>query len=205
MSDLENMNIWVRISLNANSRLEGTDELIKDLKKNFPVQYRREWYPSACEGTELIIQFFTDTALWNFFSNVLVTGFAYDITKCLFNKAWEAIQKFIERNSAIDIQPLEFVFNDVTISIVDVGKNNYANLASLFQQLRHHINIMEMNGVKEICYIRLPVLGEESEDFDVPDEVKCGQKFTDCVWYVKYDLGCSICYYNSNAEKIIYF
>lgn len=204
MSNLGNMNIWVRINVNANSRLEGTDEFIKELKENYTVQYRREWYPSACEGTELILQFFIDTALGNFFSNVVVTGIAYDITKSLFKKAWEAILKFIERNSAIDIQPLEFVFNDVTICIEDVRKNNYAYLALLFQQLHHHINIMELNGVKEISYIRLPVVGEEFANLNVPEEVKCGQKFTDCIWYVKYDLGCSVCYYNSDTEKTIH-
>ena len=130
-------------------------------------------------------------------------GVAFDITKIIFKKAWNALQRFIECNRTIDIKCLDFVFNDITIKIEDIGKNNYLNLVLLFQELYRHIKIMESKGIKEIGLIRLPVVGEESVGLDVQEEVKSGQKFTDCIWFVQFGLGCENCYYNSNTEDII--
>lgn len=205
MNEVDNINIWVRVNVNTKSCLDGTNDFVKELKEFCPVQYRKEYYPNACEGTEIIIKFFTDSVLGSFFSNVVFSGIAFDITKFFFKKTWDVVIKFIERNRAIDIQELEFVFNDITISISDVNKNNYLNLALLFQQLHKHIKVMEVDGIKDICKIRLPVVGEEIANLNIPEEVKDYYNYTDCVWYVIYDFGCNSCYYNSNAEKIISF
>lgn len=203
MINLEKTNIWIRINVNSYSILEGTDDLVNELKKNYPVQFRKDWYPAACEGTEIMFQFFADINLLSFLSNVVFPGVAFDITKIIFKKAWKAIQRFIECNRTIDIQCLEFVFNDITIKIEDIGKNNYLNLVLLFQELYRHIIILESKGIKEISLIRLPVVGEESVGLDVQEEVKSGQKFSDCIWFVQFGLGCENCYYNSNTEDII--
>ncbi len=203
MCEFEDMNVWIRIGVNSYSLLDGTDDFVNELKKDYPVQFRKIWYPAACEGTEIVIQFFTDSSFGSFLSNVVFAGIAYDITKSLFLKACDALQKFIERNCAIDIQYLDFVFNDVTIRIEEVGNNNYLNLALLFQQLHRHIKLLESKGIKDICLIRLPVVGEESADFSLTEAVRSGEKFTDCLWYIEYDLGCSNCYYNSNSEEIL--
>lgn len=203
MRELEKYNVWIRINVNSYSLLDGTDDFVNELKKDYPVQLRKIWYPAACEGTEIVIQFFTDTTFGSFLSNVVFAGIAYDITKSFFKKAWDALHKFLEHNEAIDIQPLDFVFNDITIRIEDVTRDNYLNLALLFQQLLSHIKILESNGIKNISLIRLPIVGEESAFFNVSEDVRSGQKFTDCIWYVKYDLGCSECYYNSNKEEIL--
>lgn len=203
MCEFEDMNVWIRIDVNSYSLLDGTDDFVNELKKDYPVQFRKIWYPAACEGTEIVIQFFTDSSLGSFLTNVVFAGIAYDITKSLFKKAWNALLKFMEHNDAIDIQPLDFVFNDITIRIDDVTRDNYLNLALLFQQLRRHIIKLESNGIKNISLIRLPVVGEESADFNVSEEVRSGQKYSDCIWYVEYDLGCNVCYYNSNMEEIM--
>lgn len=203
MCETEKNNIWIRINVNSKSLLEGTESFVSELRENYPVQYRKEWYPSACEGTEIIIQFFTDTPLGSFLSNVVFAGMAYDITKSLFKKVWAALVKFVERNKTIEIQQLEFVFDDITICITDVTNNNYLNLALLFQQLHQHLRILESKGIKEISLIRLPVVGEESAEFNEPEEIENEKKFTDCIWFVEYDLGCSRCYYNSNTEELI--
>ena len=203
MINIDKTNIWIRINVNSYSILEGTDDLVNELKENCPVQFRKEWHPAACEGTEIIFQFFADINLRSFLSNVVLPGVAFDITKIIFKKVWNALQRFIECNRAIDIQSLEFLFNDITISIENVGKNNYLNLIQLFQELYRHIKILESKGIKEISLIRLPVVGKESVGLDVQEEVKSGQKFTDCIWFVQFGLGCENCYYNSNTEDII--
>lgn len=203
MINIDKTNIWIRINVNSYSILEGTDDLVNELKENCPVQFRKEWHPAACEGTEIIFQFFADINLRSFLSNVVLPGVAFDITKIIFKKVWNALQRFIECNRAIDIQSLEFLFNDITISIENVGKNNYLNLIQLFQELYRHIKILESKGIKEISLIRLPVVGEDSVGLDVQEEVKSGQKFTDCIWFVQFGLGCENCYYNSSTEDII--
>ena len=203
MKDFGSANIWVRVNVNSHNYLKETDDLVKELKENYPVQYRKEWYPAACEGTEIIIQFFTDTALGAFLSNVVLGGIAYDITKSIFKKSWEALQRFIVRNKAIDIQSLEFVFDDITICIENVQSDNYLNLVLLFQQLHRHIKIFEANGIKDICLIRLPVVGEEYADLDIQEDEIDGYMFANSISYVQYDLGCNICYYNSNTGKVI--
>lgn len=203
MINIDKTNIWIRINVNSYSILEGTDDLVNELKENCPVQFRKEWHPAACEGTEIVFQFFADINLRSFLSNVVLPGVAFDITKIIFKKVWNALQRFIECNRAIDIQSLEFLFNDITISIENVGKNNYLNLIQLFQELYRHIKILESKGIKEISLIRLPVVGEDSVGLDVQEEVKSGQKFTDCIWFVQFGLGCENCYYNSNTEDII--
>lgn len=203
MIKIESTNLWIRINVNAYSILEGTDDLVNELKENYPVQFRKEWHPAACEGTEIVFQFFADINLRSLLSNVVLPGVAFDIIKIIFKKVWDALQRFIECNRAIDIQSLEFLFNDITIRIENVGKNNYLNLVQLFQVLYRHITIMESNGIKEISLIRLPVIGEEAVELVVQEEMKNGQKFTDCIWFVQYGLGCEKCYYNSKTEDII--
>lgn len=203
MCKSEEPNIWISINVNSYSLLEGTDDFVSELKENYPVQFRKNWYPATCEGTEIIIQFFTDTALGSFLSNVVFAGIAYDITKSIFKKAWEALLKFIERNNAIDIQQLEFISDDITIRIDDVMNDNYLNLALLVQQLHEHLKNLDSKGIKKISLIRLPVVGEESADFNVPEEIQNGKKFTDCIWCVEYDLGCNWCYYNSSTGELI--
>jgi hypothetical protein len=111
--------------------------------------------------------------------------------------------KFVERNSAIDIQHFDFVFDDITIKIENVANDNYLNLALLFQQLHRHIKNLESKGIKDISFIRLPVVGAESAELDLPKEVQYGEKYTDCIWCVEYDFGCNKCYYNSCTGELI--
>lgn len=69
MRELENYNVWIRITVNSYSLLEGTDDFVNELKECYPVQFRKKWYPAACEGSEAIIQFLADTALGSFLTN----------------------------------------------------------------------------------------------------------------------------------------
>lgn len=203
MSQMENCNIWIRIDVNYYSLLEGTDELVKELKTICPVQFRKTWYPAACDGTEIFFQFFTDSVFGSFMSNVVFAGVAYDITKSIFKKVWESIWLFFERNSSILVQNIDFVFDDITICIERIDKNNYLNLALLFKEFHIHIKKLNSNGINGISYIRLPIVGEESAIFDIPENIRSGEKFTDSIWYIKYDLECNICYYNSNKKEIL--
>ena len=98
MNEVDDINVWVRVNVNTKSCLDGTDDFVKELKEYCPVQYRKEYYPDACEGTEIIIKFFTDTVLGSFFSNVVFSGIAFDITKFFFKKTWDVVTTFIERN-----------------------------------------------------------------------------------------------------------
>lgn len=196
-------NVWLRVSINNNSLLKGTEDLIAELKSSYPVQFRKEWYPAAYVGTEIVFQFFAEMSFASFLTDVVFAGIAWDLTKSIFSKAWDAITSYVHKNENYDIQHLDFTFDDITIRVNYVMPDNFESLMRLFQQLHSHIRYLHDNEVNNVSKITLPVLGEELAELGEFSDVYDGTDFTTCIWRIDYDLGLNRCYYNCYTKAFL--
>lgn len=196
-------NLWIRIEFNNTCYLEGRDELIKELVKVCPVQTRNSWYPAAFPGLEFFVDINLNLTLHDFVNNVIIPGVQCWAVGEACSKVWSAFSKFLKKNKEYDIQQLKLYFNDVVITFR--GSPSYGTMMKVYQSLPHHLDILQENGITEISEIRFPyceVVDEETGEKTYKESF-WDNTDDDLLWKVRYMLGCEICYYNPNTEKVI--
>ena len=194
-------NVWIRITFITASQLKGEDELVNELKEICVVQSPKKHLAAFCSGFEFFTELYLNVTLEEFIKNVVITGLAWDGTKAVIAKIWEAFKKFLERNDSFDLQRLQLNFDDAVIRIN--GVSSYGFLLRLYQSFPHHFEVFRKNGMAEISLIRLPYIEKQDEetgrikmedpDFDPPEE--------EYLWRVEYLNGCNVCYYKPATEE----
>lgn len=194
-------NVWIRITFITASQLKGEDELVNELKEICVVQSPKKHLAAFCSGFEFFTELYLNVTLEEFIKNVVITGLAWDGTKAVIAKIWEAFKKFLERNDSFDLQRLQLNFDDAVIRIN--GVSSYGFLLRLYQIFPHHFEVFRKNGMAEISLIRLPYIEKQDEetgrikmedpDFDTPEE--------EYLWRVEYLNGCNVCYYKPATEE----
>ena len=194
-------NVWIRITFITASQLKGEDELVNELKEICVVQSPKKHLAAFCSGFEFFTELYLNVTLEDFIKNVVITGLAWDGTRAVIAKIWEAFKKFLERNDSFDLQRLQLNFDDAVIRIN--GVSSYGFLLRLYQSFPHHFEVFRKNGMAEISLIRLPYIEKQDEetgrikmedpDFDTPEE--------EYLWRVEYLNGCNVCYYKPATEE----
>jgi len=194
-------NVWIRITFITASQLKGEDELVNELKEICVVQSPKKHLAAFCSGFEFFTELYLNVTLEEFIKNVVITGLAWDGTRAVIAKIWEAFKKFLERNDSFDLQRLQLNFDDAVIRIN--GVSSYGFLLRLYQSFPHHFEVFRKNGMAEISLIRLPYIEKQDEetgrikmedpDFDTPEE--------EYLWRVEYLNGCNVCYYKPATEE----
>ncbi len=194
-------NVWIRITFITASQLKGEDELVNELKDICVVQSPKKHLAAFCSGFEFFTELYLNVTLEEFIKNVVITGLAWDGTKAVIAKIWEAFKKFLERNDSFDLQRLQLNFDDAVIRIN--GVSSYGFLLRLYQSFPYHFEVFRKNGMAEISLIRLPYIEKQDEetgrikmedpDFDTPEE--------EYLWRVEYLNGCNVCYYKPATEE----
>ena len=199
-----NNDIWIKITFNCESNLEGKEELIEDLRKVCVVQERKLWYPAACTGSEFFAEILFNSPLTQFIQNIVIPGLAWDALKFGCSKVWEAFSKFAKKNEGFDLQTLTLTFNDASVNVNGTLGNHYGFLVHLFQCLPKHWAKFQALGLKDIIKIELPVLPNKynvellqqycTEEDKTPEN---------CLWYLEYELGLENIYYSPALMKIV--
>lgn len=175
--------------------------MVNELKEICVVQSPKKHLAAFCSGFEFFTELYLNVTLEEFIKNVVITGLAWDGTKAVIAKIWEAFKKFLERNDSFDLQRLQLNFDDAVIRIN--GVSSYGFLLRLYQSFPHHFEVFRKNGMVEISLIRLPYIEKQDEetgrikmedpDFDTSEE--------EYLWRVEYLNGCNVCYYKPATEE----
>ena len=196
--------IWIRIEFNNDCHLQGKEELLDELREVCPVQVRNKWYPSAFPGLEFLVSLNFNLSLAEFVNNVVIPNVEFLALYKVCSKVWDAFRRFLEKNKDFDLQQLNLTYDDVVIRFK--GSPNYVAMVQFYQNIGHHLQVLQNNNITDIFEISLPYAEVEDDEkgsksirevwWDYPD--------ADLLWKIKYMLGCETCYYNPVNETIVY-
>lgn len=191
--------LWIRLNFCHYNTLNGKDEFINELRKEYIVQVRNVWYPAFCEGSEFVMQVLAHI---EGLKESAIYALELEIIVGCFKRLWKALSNLTECNESYYLT-LDIIFDDVTIDFNGVCPGNYGSLLRLVSNLSEHIKTLKKNKIHEICHVSVNCQVPEEYIDQITYEVDDPDIFQKSIWEVKYDLGCNICYYNSYNKTIM--
>jgi hypothetical protein len=185
-----------------------------ELEKNYKVQTKPIYIPSATEGGEMWFQIFLNIDFKSFILGAVASGLAWDLikigTKNYFLKPLlSAIDSLIKQNtdnSSIDFKRIEFEFDDVTIRIIGIKSQHFIKSKAIFSKIFEIVPKLENNDLGILSDIVLPYIQTDSEykPFTIIDENE-DLPLSEYLkyWLIEYNLGLDRYFYDIEKHEII--
>lgn len=193
--------ITVKVTTFTTCMVEGMDEVEEELRKMYNVQHREEWIPACCGSFELGLCVGIGGLFLDFFSEIVVPGLKWDLTKGVFSALWKALEKLSKRTEEFDIRCMEFQFDDITINVGDVMANNYGSIMRLFLKIHENVQYLQSKGIDGINKISVPFMPNEYEEGTFEYAAPC-DNYDHCWWKVSYLSGCNKLFFNPDTKEI---
>lgn len=191
--------IGIRIVTIVPNAIEGLDEFNSELSKYYNLTTEKKWAPACGSGVAIGIII---TVGGYYLNNVVIPGILWDRSKSVFQKLWDELYRLYERNDDnLEVEMMEFRFNDITIRVHNRDLQSYGAMLKLFQGLNGHISYLHRKGIEEVNLIELPYVKAECED-EVIYNCEPYESVDEYVWKVSYLNGCSELYYNPFTREI---
>lgn len=191
--------IGIRIISIVPNAIEGLDEFNSELSKYYNLSSEKQWAPACGSGVAIGIII---TVGGYYINNVVIPSVLWEQSKKVFQKLWDALFRLYQRNDDnLEIEMIEFRFNDITIRVHNRDLQSYGAMLKLFQGLNEHINNLRRKGIEDVNLIELPYVKAECEEQVVYncEPYDSGDEY---VWKVSYLNGCSKLYYNPFSGAI---
>lgn len=192
--------ISIRIISIVPNAIEGLDEFNSELSKYYNLSSEKQWAPACGSGVAIGIII---TVGGYYINNVVIPSVLWEQSKKVFQKLWDALFRLYQRNDDnLEIEMIEFRFNDITIRVHNRDLQSYGAMLKLFQGLNEHINNLRRKGIEDVNLIELPYVKAECEE-QVVYNCEPYDSVDEYVWKVSYLNGCSKLYYNPSTGEIV--
>ena len=179
---MEEPQIWINITFNDYNLIKGKDEFLEELRSKAIVQERTKWYPAACTGFEIeTIKVLVNSPILLYVGEVIFSGLIWDAIKSVFHFIFSKIIELKNKNRELEIEKIEFEFNDLSIIIIEDVDTNNTKLLNQLQKLNEYLLIMEKYNIENI------------RAFTIKNESS---------WMISYNNGCDECIYSPINQTI---
>lgn len=204
--------VFVRYKFNSLVRDSDFNEC---LRKDYRVQTKPIFIPSATDGGEMWLQIFMSIDFKSFIAGAVTSGIVWDMVKMGGKKFFlrpliNAFDKLIEQNkdnAIINLRRIEVEFNDVTIRILGIRSLQTSKLSTIFQAIvKAYPKIQEL-GLGNLSDIVLPVIESQSEykNYELVDEYTDLPTADDYIkfWLIEFNHGLDMYYYDVQNNQIV--
>lgn len=93
---MQDTRTWLVVVFNSNSILKGKEQFVEELRKNFTVQEKKQWFPACCDYTEFFVLLFENGPIRDFF----LTNIAWELLKKGVKELYKALETLSKSNEA---------------------------------------------------------------------------------------------------------
>jgi hypothetical protein len=153
----------------SGGEIDGLEEFVADLKKDYIVHARPNGGPQAGGLWDVFVEFYANISLGDFILGAIAGGLVWDgvkigTRKFLFKPIIEAFKKLEEKNEYLDYTPiLRMNFDDVQLKFYGVDRNFFVGMSQVFNVLLKHYEKISNLCEHDLYEIHIPALLDKED------------------------------------------